>query len=149
MNLDTLGARLAVEEGDRLIAYLDTKGILTVGRGHNCIVKPVSGVHKAGDAITRATDEELFDNDVQDACRELDHALPWWRRLDSDRQNVMLDLCFNMGIATLCTFQNTLSYIRNGMWEQAAEGMSHSLWAEQVGARAVWLENAMRKGQYD
>lgn len=148
MNLDTLGKRLAMEEGDRLTAYLDTKGILTIGRGHNCIAKPVPGVTKPGDAITREMDDQLFAEDVAEACKMLDANMPWWRGLGSDRQNVMLDLCFNLGIHTLLTFHNTLSYIRNGMWAQAAEGMARSLWAEQVGPRAVFLENAMREGQY-
>lgn len=148
MNLETLERRLAIEEGDKLVAYLDTKGILTVGRGHNCRAKPVIGIVKPGDTITQEQDDALFEDDVAEACAELDKHLPWWRNLDSDRQNVMIDLAFNMGINTLRTFHNTLSYVKNGMWEQAAEGMKHSLWHEQVGARAVWLENAMRKGQY-
>lgn len=148
MNLETLGKRLAIEEGDRLVAYLDMKNILTVGRGHNCVIRPVEGIAKAGDTITPDQDETLFESDVRDACAELDSYIKWWRNLDSDRQNVMLDLCFNMGINTLCTFHNTLSYIKNGLWEQAADGMAQSLWAQQVGARAVFLENAMRNGQY-
>lgn len=148
MNLQTLGDRLAIEEGDRLVAYLDTRGILTVGRGHNCIARPVEGVTKAGDRITQNQDDILFSEDVDDACDQLDAALPWWRDLDDDRQNVILDLCFNMGIHTLLTFHNTLQDIKNGNWQQAADGMAHSVWASQVGSRAVFLENAMRTGKY-
>lgn len=148
MNLETLGKRLAIEEGDRLVAYLDTRNILTVGRGHNCVSKPVIGIANPGDRITPEQDDALFADDVQDACAELDSYIKWWRNLDSDRQNVMLDLVFNLGIGTLCTFHNTLSYVKNGQWDLAADGMAQSLWAQQVGARAVWLENAMRKGQY-
>jgi lysozyme len=148
MNLETLGKRLAIEEGDRLIAYLDTKGILTVGRGHNCIARPVDGVTQAGDRITQEQDDALFDADVSDACIQLDKALPWWSALDDARQNVMLDMCFNMGIATLRTFDNTLAYIEAGAYEAAAQGMAASRWAKQVGSRAVFLENAMRTGIY-
>lgn len=148
MNLDTLGKRLSIEEGESLVLYLDTKGILTGGKGHNFIARPAYGLTQVGDRLTQEQEDALFAEDVQDACAQLSYYLPWWKNLDSDRQNVMLDLCFNMGINTLCTFHNTLSYVKNGMWEQAAEGMAHSLWAEQVGPRAAWLENAMRKGQY-
>lgn len=148
MNLETLGKRLAVEEDDRLVAYLDSKGILTVGRGHNCISKPVEGISKPGDRITQERDDELFKEDVEDACAQLDSHMYWWRGLDSDRQNVMIDLCFNMGIGTLSTFHNTLDNIKRGNWKEAAEGMRHSLWAQQVGARAEWLANAMEKGQF-
>ncbi len=148
MNLDTLGARLAIEEGDPLVAYLDTKGILTCFRGHNCMVRPVPGIEKPGDRGTQEQDDACFAGDVQDACAQLDSHIGWWRNLDDDRQNVMLDLCFNMGIGTLCTFHNTLADIKNGNWDAAADGMAHSLWASQVGSRAVFLENAMRTGQY-
>src|ERR1035437_5074965 len=108
MNVDTLGKRLAIDEGDRLVAYLDTKGILTVGKGHNCIARPVAGVTQPGDRITQEQDDELFAADVADTCIQLDKALSWWRTLDDARQNVMLDMCFNMGIHILLTFDNTL-----------------------------------------
>src|SRR5450759_5689259 len=104
MNLESLGKRLAIEEGDRLAAYLDTKGILTVGRGHNCIARPVEGIVQVGDTITPEQDEMLFKADVADACVQLDKALPWWSALDDARQNVMLDLCFNMGIRTSVSY---------------------------------------------
>ena len=148
MNLETLGKRLAIEEGDRLVAYLDTKGILTVGRGHNCIARPVDGVNQPGDTITPEQDDALFADDVKDACVQLDNHLPWWSALDDDRQNVMLDMCFNMGIATLLTFNHTLAHIEAGEYDEAADGMAQSRWAKQVGNRAVFLENAMRTGEY-
>lgn len=143
-----LGKRLAVEEGDRLAAYLDTKRILTIGRGHNCIARPVDGVTKAGDRITPEQDQQLFQADVQDACAQLDARMPWWKTLDDDRQNVMLDLCFNMGIETLSSFHNTLKAIIEGRWDDAAVGMAQSRWAREVGSRATFLENAMRTGIY-
>lgn len=149
MNHDTLYARVAIHEGERLAAYLDTKGILTVGIGHNCAVKPVEGVEKVGDKITREQSFALFTEDMDESCRGLDAHLPWWSTLDNDRQNVMAELCFNMGIGTLLTFKNTLSYVKNGMWDLAAEGLMHSKWATDVGpTRSQFLENAMRKGQY-
>ena len=148
MNLETLGKRLGIEEGDRLVAYLDSRGILTVGRGHNCIARPVDGVTQAGDTITPEQDDTLFAADVQDACAQLDSHLPWWRDLDDDRQNVILDMAFNMGIGTLLTFNHTLAHIRDGEYDAAADGMAASRWADQVGSRAVFLENAMRTGVY-
>ena len=148
MNLETLGKRLAIEEGDRLTAYLDTKGILTVGRGHNCVARPVEGVTQAGDRITAEQDDALFQADVTDACAQLDEHLPWWSALDDARQNVMLDMTFNLGIATLMTFNHTLAHIEAGEYAAAADGMAQSRWAKQVGNRAVFLENAMRTGEY-
>ncbi|RBB43674.1 hypothetical protein DQW51_30370, partial [Escherichia coli O111:H-] len=78
MNIDQLKKRLAVEEGDRLAAYLDSVGILTIGIGHNCKTIPVHGVEKVGDRISPELEQTLFEIDVLEACRELDEHVPWW-----------------------------------------------------------------------
>ena len=151
--MTVLAKRLAQEEGERLAAYLDTVGILTVGIGHNCKAKPVPGVDKAGDRITPEQEQELFAADVQEACKELDAYLPWWRELDEGRQCVMLDLCFNLGIKTLMAFHHTLAHVKAGIddsafYATAADDLQHSAWHAQVKGRAVFLEGAMRTGSY-
>lgn len=148
MDLTTLKARLAIEEGVSHMAYLDTCGILTIGIGHNCQALPVIGVEKAGDRISDVLLHTLFEADVMEACEQLDAHLPWWKTLDDARQNVLIDLCFNMGINTLLTFHDTLNAIKVGAYFQAADCLKHSLWHKQVGNRAVWLENALKFGVY-
>lgn len=148
MNIAKLKEELTLEEGERLIAYHDSKGILTCGIGHNCIARPVEGVLAVGDRITPEKEHELFIADCDDAIKELDDHLPWWAQLDDVRQNVLLDMCFNMGIKTLLTFHNTLAAIEEGDWELAVIGMRGSKWAHQVGKRAVRLENMMATGAW-
>ena len=149
MNLEKLKEQLTLEEGLRLNAYLDSVGILTVGIGHNCRADPVLGVDKVGDTITVETCHELFMRDLDEkAINELDRELSWWRDLDDVRQNVMVDMAFNMGITVLLTFNNTLKAIEEGRWMDAAEGMRKSRWAKQVGARAVRLEKMMETGEW-
>ena len=148
MNRDTLMVRLKIEEGDKLVAYFDTMGILTVGDGHNCVAKPVEGVNAPGDTITPEQRDQLLSDDIDEAAAELTAQLPWWTDLDDARQNVMVDLCFNMGIHTLCTFKNTLKAIQAGAYVLAVSGMKNSQWASQVKGRAVFLENAMLTGVY-
>lgn len=148
MNTDKLKAELTQEEGDRLTAYRDTEGILTVGIGHNCIASPVEGVSVPGDTITADQEHALFIADCDEAIKELDEHLPWWAQLDDVRQNVLLDMCFNMGIKTLLTFVNTLRFIEEGDYPAAVKGMQGSRWAKQVGKRAVRLEQMMASGQW-
>jgi lysozyme len=148
MNRDTLMARLKIEEGDRLTAYLDTMGILTVGVGHNCVAKPVEGVEKPGDTITPEQRDQLLSDDIDEAAAELTEHLPWWTDLDDARQNVLLDMAFNCGIHTLLQFKNTLAAVKAGSYMLAASGMKNSQWASQVKGRAVFLENAMVTGVY-
>ena len=148
MNTAKLKAELTQEEGERLSAYLDTEGILTVGIGHNCAAQPVVGVNAPGDTITTEHEHNIFLSDCDEAIAELDKNLPWWSTLDDVRQNVLLDMCFNMGIKTLLTFHNTLAAIEAGDYELAVKGMRGSRWAAQVGKRAVRLEQMMLTGNW-
>lgn len=148
MNREKLIAQLTVSEGRRNAAYLDSVGILSIGIGHNCVAKPVAGVTKVGDRISDELLEELFDADVNEAILNLDNYLPWWSALDDVRQNVMIDMCFNMGIGTLRTFVNTLRAIEQGEYKAAAAGMRKSLWAKQVGKRAEHLAKMMETGEW-
>jgi lysozyme len=59
---------------------------------------------------------------------------------------VLLDMSFNLGIVGLLRFKNTLATIRRGDYSKAAAMMLDSLWARQVGKRAVRLAEMMRTG---
>ena len=148
MRLDYLQAQLALEEGSRLAAYLDTEGILTVGIGHNCRARPVAGVNKPGARITRELEAELFAADIEDVLRELDNRWPWWTEMDDVRQNVLANMCFNMGGTTLSGFRNTLRAMEAGDYLDASERMLQSKWARQVGKRAVRLSAMMATGAW-
>ena len=148
MNLERLEAQLAIDEGKRLAAYLDTVGVLTVGIGHNCVALPVTGVTKPGDTITDETCSKLFRDDIQESIDQLDKHLSWWRNLDDVRQNVLANMTFNMGINTLLQFRNTLKFIESGAYAFAADGMANSLWAKQVGDRSKRLREQMRTGEW-
>ncbi len=153
MNRPALRTRLSAEEARRRKAYLDSLGILSIGVGHNCIDQPVPGVTKVGDEISEAKIDELLDRDLDEAANDLDTHLPWWRQLDDDRQNVMLDLCFNMGITVLLGFHHFLTNMQAGIQDPiyygtAADDLFHSHWHAQVGKRAAFLEGAVRTGQY-
>ena len=148
MNIEKLKAQLAIDEASRLAAYLDSEGILTIGIGHNCVAKPVAGVHKVGDTITREVENELFEADIAEAMQELDRRFPWWTGLDDVRQNILINMCFNMGGKTLSGFVNTLRFIEGGEYALAADGMMSSKWARQVGDRAKRLSTMMRTGEW-
>lgn len=148
MDRERLEHQLGVEEGRRNDAYLDSLGFLTVGIGHNCVAKPVPGVSKVGDRITDDVLDGLFFDDVNDSVVDLDSHLPWWKSLDDVRQNVLVDMAFNMGIKTLCTFHNTLQAVEEGRYADAARGMKNSLWARQVGKRALRLAKMMETGEW-
>lgn len=143
MDIDRLKKRLERVEGKRNRVYKDTKGFLTVGIGHNLDARGIS------DNIVSA----LLTEDIQSFEEVLDDKLPWWRDLDDVRQEVMLELVFNMGwgngLSGLSSFKNTLPAIRAGDYEKAARGLRNSKWARDVkDFRASTLIEALREGQW-
>jgi lysozyme len=128
------------------VAYLDTKGILTIGYGHNCQASPVPGVSKPGDTITDAQANLIFERDLAAHVREVRRKLPWVDSLDAPRQAVLYNMAFNLGIAGLLGFKNTLAFVRVGDFKNAAANMLKSKWREDVKARAIRLAEQMRTG---
>jgi lysozyme len=126
------------DEGLRLSAYQDTRGIWTVGYGH-------AYVHP-GTVWTAQQALDQLHEDVDHVTASLDIHLSWWRDLDPVRQDVVAEMAFNMGLTTLMQFHNTLAAVKSQQWAQAAAGMLHSEWATQVGQRADRLAEQMLTG---
>lgn len=138
--------QLKNHEGEKLTAYKDTVGILTIGVGHNCVTSPVPGVTKVGDRITQAQSDELFKKDVEIHTNGLEKHIPWINSLNGPRQAVLYNMAFNLGINGLLSFKNTLNMIKSGDYSGAYRGMLASKWARQVGRRANQLATQMEKG---
>ena len=148
-----LEQQLRESEGLRLDAYMCTKGVLTIGVGHNCKVSPVEGVSKVGDRITLEQAEALFARDLANAVWQVRKALPWVTSLNSPRQAVLYDMAYNMGIGTpgvsgLLSFRNTLNMVKTGDYTGASRGMLNSKWRMDVGFRAIRLSNQMDTGEW-
>ena len=137
MNLAAMQGMLRREEGVRLKPYRDTVGKLTIGVGRN--------LDDVG--ISDAECMVLLANDLARTSAGLDASLPWWRQLDEVRQEVVLDMAFNMGLATLMEFHSTLAATKAGRFGEAASGMLASRWAKQVHGRADALAAMMRSGR--
>lgn len=146
--------RLIQNEGIKFKPYKCPAGYLTIGVGRNLELNPLSESEKEiiKDVMSGITKEQAFmllRNDVCSVCKDLDNKLPWWRNLDPERQYVMIDLCFNMGITKLLGFKNTLGYIAQGNYKQASENLLKSKYAEQVKGRARRNANCLRSGKYE
>lgn len=152
-----LGNELARDEGEKLRWYYCTAGKRTIGIGRNLDDVGISAAETAALGITVASalargisrdqSRALFANDIARCERDLDAKLPWWRGLSDVRQRVLLNMCFNLGIAGLLGFKNTLGMIQRGDYAGAAGGMAASKWHGQVGARARRLEVMMASGK--
>lgn len=144
MDLALLAEELERDEGKRLKPYKDSVGKWSIGIGRNLDDK---GISQSECALMLA-------NDIAEHLGLLDKYLPWWKSLDEVRQRVLANMAFNLGVGPsaeqptgkLLTFKTTLAAIERGDFEGAANGMSASAWARQVGVRATRLIELMRKG---
>jgi lysozyme len=136
VNRDDLRSMLVLHEGLRLKPYRCTAGKLTIGVGRNL----------DDNGITQAEAFQLLENDILAVEADLDRTWPWWREMSEARQQVLADMCFNLGLTRLGGFANTLAAMKRGDYNAAADGMLKSLWASQVGRRAQRLAKMMREG---
>jgi lysozyme len=115
--------------------YKDSKGILTIGIGHNL-----------EQGISKGAAYYLLHEDLEIVFADLSHRLPWWEKLDEVRQRILANMCFNMGIGRLMEFKKMLAALERGDYETAAMEMLDSKWKDDVHGRAIRLANEMRSG---
>jgi len=137
-NTEDLIQQLIDHEGLELFPYKCTADKLTIGVGRNLEDRGISEDEAA----------YLLQNDIEIVERELLEAQPLVSMLDSVRQRVLVDMGFNLGTPTLMKFQNMWDAIEDEDWDEAADQMLDSRWANQVGRRAIRLADATRSGEW-
>lgn len=133
--MNRLEKEIINDEGLKLKPYQCTAGKLTIGIGRN--------LDEVG--ISEAEAVFLLRNDISRVRKELS-SLGWYRTLDERRKEVIVNMCFNLGLSRLNGFYKMIACIEQGDYSGAANEMLDSKWSEQVGERAVRLANIMRSG---
>lgn len=114
--------RLKDHEGLRLFVYTDTEGKATIGYGRNLVDRGVSH-----DEASQMLEADIAYFTAQ--CRQV---FPWFDGLDPVRQDVVVNLAFNMGVMGLARFHLMIEAIENQDWGKAAYELYNSRWRTQV-----------------
>lgn len=152
MDKAKLVQELRDDEGEKLRAYKDHLGYWTIGVGH--LIDPARGANPApfgvdlrnGGTITAEQSAILLDRDIDAKAAQLDKRMPWWRNLSDNRQRVLINMAFQLGVDGLLAFKNTLAYVLQSDYHSAAAGMLASKWATQTPNRAKRLADRMVAG---
>ncbi len=136
MNLEALRISLTAHEGKRNLPYEDSEENLTIGIGH-LMSKPISD----------AAINQILEDDINEAITELDRAFKGWRNHNDARQNVLIEMCFNLGPRRLGGFRMMWDALNFKNYSEAAKQMLASRWSKQVGQRAITLAHSMEFGQ--
>lgn len=119
------------------IGFENKKGKVTVGWGYNIDDK----------GLPTDICQMLLDREISAATDDLINNYSWVSGLDSVRREVLIEMMYNLGLGKFRAFKMTLSAIENGDYKLASEHMLDSLWAKQVGIRAIRLAKKMETGR--
>jgi GH24 family phage-related lysozyme (muramidase) len=153
----SIDRRLAVDldasESDSLIAYLDTRGNWTCGRGH-LMPRPAPGRSWENFTVVQSTSDRWFSTDIVNAM----HLAAKWPELESCdtdcRKNALYEIAFNIG-GHWEQFGPTRAAITAKEWQTVHDHLLASLWAKQVQphgfdkpGRATRIANYFLTGEY-
>lgn len=121
-------------EGLKLFPYRDTVGKLTIGVGRNLDDNGIS------------EDEAMYmlRNDISRCMSEVRGALPFFDALLDIRQDVLINMVFNLGITKFLKFKKMIKALKERNYDEVSKQMLDSLWAKQVGKRAIELAQIMK-----
>lgn len=138
MNRDRLKKQLEVDELRSKKIYVDTVGKVSGGIGRNLTDRGFSD-----DEI-----DLMYANDIKIAEKDARALVPGFDHLSDVRQEVVMNMSFNMGYTRLSGFKRFLSALNSSDFDGAADEMRSSKWYTQVKDRGDRLVKAMRTGSW-
>jgi lysozyme len=148
MTKPLLIAELRRDEGLKLFAYDDATG-KNIVKFSTVVGHPSIGIGRALDVhgITEAEAEYLCSNDIDAITAALVKNYAWFPWLDDVRQRVVANMAFNLGVAGLDTFHQTLDFIGRHQFGLASKAMENSAWYRETGERAKRLAQMIATGR--
>jgi lysozyme len=139
------------DEGFSRKSYQCSEDHCTIGYGYNLDANPL-GLTATNievlkrDGITEAGASKLLVAVLENCQADLFKAVPWVADLSQRRQDALVNMTYQMGIAGVLKFKNSLKLIKAGKFGQAAEALLLSKWAKQTPNRALRISNMIRQG---
>ena len=137
IDLNRLQKQLVIHEGLELKPYRCSADKLTIGVGRN--------IQEVG--ITEEEAMVLLANDIARCAGECTREFPWFLDLTPLRKEAVINLVFNMGMATFKKFKKTIAYLEAGNFELAGTELLDSNYARQVGQRSQDVANMLADGE--
>lgn len=137
---ETLLQRVMRHEGSQTkdgmhIVYKDSRGNNTLAYG--TLVDFPGG-------LTEVEARYLLQNRLSTAGAEAKQSFPGFENLDSDRQGVIVEMVFQLGMSGVLEFKELIAAIAVNDFETAADQMLDSAWDKETPSRVVELAAIMR-----
>ncbi len=114
-------------EGIRRFAYEDSRGYQTIGCGR--LID-----QRLGKGLSIAEIMYLLDNDINACQKQLEQNLVY-KCLDTVRQEVLIEMCFNLGYSGLMGFKKMMCALASRDYAKAVAEMANSTWSVQIGKK--------------
>jgi GH24 family phage-related lysozyme (muramidase) len=138
--MDLIGD-IKTNEGLRLTAYNDQDGNPTIGYGHKILSN-----EDFSDGITEEQAVDILITDIDKAKAEIAKAFPWIIGVDDNRQAIITEMVFQLGIGGVQKFAKMLNALREKDYATAAKEMLNSEWHKQTPNRCEELAELMLNG---
>ena len=121
-------------EGYRSRIYSDSLGIDTIGIGF--AIKDLK--------LSEAVCDIILKEKLVDLYSKVKKKIPFFEKLPVEIQDVLLNMCYQMGVTGVSKFKNMLAAMILKDWPTAADEMLDSKWAKQTPHRAKELSEIVR-----
>ena len=140
MNKEAVFEQLKIDEGVVYEIYEDHLGYATFGVGHLVLESDPEHGEPVGTPISEERVRECFEKDLQTAIDECVVLYKdSWETFPGEVQEVLVNMLFNLGRPRLTKFKNFNAKLIAGDYAGAAPEGLDSIWARQVGNRAIRL----------
>ena len=144
MDINKLREQLKIDEGVKYEIYDDHLGYKTFGIGH--LVKTTDEEYgwPVGTPVSEKRVNSVFDRDVETYISETEKVFGNLQEMTGELQQVLVNMCFNMGAPRLSQFKKFIKAIHDEDWKTASVEMLDSRWSSQVGDRANRLSDRIK-----
>ena len=121
-------------EGFKSTVYQCTEGYDTIGYGF--AIKDLE--------LTEEIAEDILIGKLSKLRLRLCKTFDWFLDTPEVVQEVIMNMCYQMGLSGFSKFKKTIYYLETEQYEEAADEMLDSLWHKQTPARSQELSDTIR-----
>ena len=144
----SLKENIKENEGFKSYIYQDTRGYPTVGYGFKVSALSKDELFLNGgkvEPMSKAVADQILEMKLIKLASSVCEAFPWLEDKPKNVQDVVIEMCYQMGVPGVKKFVNTLALIRAGDYKGAYENGMKSLWAKQTPSRAKKVLSGLLK----
>ena len=127
--------RIKHHEGFRAKVYQCTEGYDTIGYGF--AIKDLE--------LNEDISEMILMQKLDNLMTRIGKTFVWWRSADSTVKDVVVEMCYQLGVSGFSKFKKTIDHLENKRYSKASAEMLDSRWAKQTPNRALELSNLIKE----